>query len=91
MSIVKVVLVTKQQAFPAGTVDSGVFTYTLEKDGVVIATQSDAGLTVSFQAVDPGTYVAKVVKNGVEASAPVVVPDTSVMLAVPDTITVAIE
>lgn len=85
---VTIVVATKAQVFPAGTVDTP-FTYTVSKpDGSLAASQDSADVTVTFAAVDAGDWLATVSKNGVSASIPFTVAADDVTLQVPDTVTV---
>lgn len=84
-------VVTVDQVFPAGTVDT-LYTYSLAKaDGTVVSSNDSAEVSATFTGVDVGDYVITVTKNGVSASASFsVVADPDATLQVPSSITVSL-
>lgn len=92
MTTINVVTTTVDQTFPVGTVDTPFTVSLVGADGVAVesATVGDDG-TASFPNVAAGTYTVTGVKNGVTVtSSPVVVPEPTLTLKVPASITVTL-
>ena len=88
---VLVVITTKAQEFPLGTVE-GKFRFAIT-DAVTNAELSfveTESTGATFPLVPEGSYIASVVKNGVSVSAPFTVAKTVETFQVPGTITVTL-
>ena len=86
MATIKAVVSTKVAVFAPGTVE-GTFDFTLlDSNGTVVQSQSVSIPAVQLDSVTPGSYVVSVSKNGVSASAVIVVPEADVSFNVPDTV-----
>ena len=88
---VLVVITTKPQVFPLGTVE-GTFHFQIAKasDGSVLSFVDTTSTGASFPLVPEGDYVASVSKNGVTSSANFSIVATDVTFQVPDVVTVTL-
>lgn len=90
MAILNVSLATRDEVFPAGTVEDSVFVYQLTDALGAITEIQSAELSVQFVDVAPGEYVVSASKNGFAAFAPVSVPNPEVHIQVPDVLSVVL-
>lgn len=85
---VLVIVSTKPQTFPVGTVETK-FTFTIKfANGDVASTVDTDSTGATFPLVEPGDYTAEVTKNGVTATQAFTVVKDAETFAVPDTLTI---
>jgi hypothetical protein len=82
---------TKTAIFPLGTVEEQYLFQITDAAGVVVFSVNTNASSASFSSVPEGSYVAKVSKNGSEASASFEIVASEVSLQVPDTFVVSLQ